>query len=114
MPVLKVKKDGVWLEQTVVSDIDADTLDGKHSDAFALAEDVDTLKEFVEDATGKILPTVNDANEGMVLGVVDGKWDVTSVSDLPTVTSFDNGAFLRVVDGEWSAVMISNAEEDVF
>ena len=46
MPVLKIKKDGVWTE-TISAISDADTLDGKHADAFALAEDVDALRELV-------------------------------------------------------------------
>ena len=46
MSVLKVKKNGVWVD-TVGTISDADTLDGRHADAFALANDVDELRALV-------------------------------------------------------------------
>lgn len=46
MSVLQVKKDGVWID--VVGTIsDADTLDGKHANAFASIEDVDELRDLL-------------------------------------------------------------------
>lgn len=54
MPVLKVKKDGVWEELGGTSPMDggnADTLDGKHASAFALVSDVDSLKSKVGDTS---------------------------------------------------------------
>ena len=47
MPVLKVKKNGVWEELGGTSPMDggnADTLDGKHASEFALSSDVEDLQ----------------------------------------------------------------------
>lgn len=52
MPVLKVKKDGVWEELGGTSPMDggnADTLDGKHASEFALTSDVDVLHSKIGD-----------------------------------------------------------------
>ena len=52
MPVLKIKKDGVWEEVGGSSSMgggNADTLDGKHADEFALYEDVDNGFRNVQD-----------------------------------------------------------------
>ena len=54
MPVLKVKKNGVWEELGGTSPADggnADTLDGKHASEFANATDVVDLKSKVGDAS---------------------------------------------------------------
>lgn len=46
MAIVKVKKDGIWTETiSVISD--ADTLDGKHADAFALATELNELQNLV-------------------------------------------------------------------
>lgn len=48
MPVLKVKKNGVWEELGGTSPMDggnADTLDGKHASEFASATDIKTLTQ---------------------------------------------------------------------
>ena len=46
MPIVKIKKDGQWIEVTNALS-DADTLDGKHADAFALAAELDELQNLV-------------------------------------------------------------------
>ena len=54
MPVLKIKKDGVWEELGGTSPMDggnADTLDGKHASEFAAAKDVSDLQIKVGDTS---------------------------------------------------------------
>lgn len=54
MPVLKVKKDGVWEDLGGTSPINggnADTLDGQHASYFATASDVDDLLSKVGDTS---------------------------------------------------------------
>ena len=46
MAIVKVKKDGIWTE-TIGVISDADTLDGKHADAFALATELNELQNLV-------------------------------------------------------------------
>lgn len=59
MPVLKAKIDGVWQEVAGMSTgNNADTLDGKHADEFALVEDVEDLKVLVGDI-GAVIDTLN-------------------------------------------------------
>ena len=64
MPVLKIKKDGVWEEVRGSSPIDggnADTLDGRHADEFALYEDVDNGFSNVQDNFNTLDTNLNDA-----------------------------------------------------
>lgn len=52
MPVLKVKKNGIWEELGGTSPMDggnADTLDGKHASEFANATDVSNLQININD-----------------------------------------------------------------
>ena len=51
MSVLKVKNNGVWENVGTPLISDADTLDGKHADEFALASDVETLQTQVGDSS---------------------------------------------------------------
>lgn len=59
MPVLKVKKDGIWEKLGGTSPADggnADMLDGRHADYFATASDVNELKDKVDNlSSGKTL-----------------------------------------------------------
>ena len=51
MPVLKVKKDGIWEKLGGTSPADggnADMLDGRHADYFATVSDVNELKDKVD------------------------------------------------------------------
>lgn len=49
------------------------------------------------------LPSVTEADNGKVLGVVNGEWAVMEIPDeLPTVSATDNGKILKVVDGVWN------------
>ena len=45
MPVLKVKKDGIWESLNGTISGDADTLDGMHASDFATREDIETVNE---------------------------------------------------------------------
>lgn len=62
---------------------------------------------------GTILPPATVMDNGKVLTVVDGAYDLAEPAvgeSLPAVTSDDNGKFLRVTDGVWAAVSVGNAE----
>ena len=53
----------------------------------------------------KGVPSVSSSDNGKVLMVVEGKWEVASIpAELPAVTATDNGSVLTVADGEWKAV----------
>lgn len=70
MPVLKVKKDGVWEELGGTSPADggnADTLDGKHASEFASATDVANLQTKVGDTS------VSDQIENALSNFSSGK-----------------------------------------
>lgn len=59
--------------------------------------------DIAEDA-GEVLPDVTTADNNKVLGVVGGTWDKMSVpTELPMVTASDNGKVLGVVEGTWTA-----------
>ena len=79
MSVLKVKKNGQWID-TIGVISDADTLDGRHADEFALAGDVTALADRIGnfDATDA-LPKVTEQDNGALLGVIDGEWDKTTL-----------------------------------
>lgn len=50
-----------------------------------------------------VLPDVTAADNGKMLGVVNGAWDKTDVpKELPSVTSSDNGKMLGVTNGAWN------------
>lgn len=52
--------------------------------------------------SGTILPIVTSADNGKVLGVVNGVWDKADAPEsLPNVTSSDNGKVLNVLNGNW-------------
>jgi len=51
------------------------------------------------------LPAVSASDNGKILGVANGVWDVIDApTELPSVSSTDNGKVLGVVEGEWVAV----------
>lgn len=53
--------------------------------------------------TSVVIPEVSVADNGKILGVVNGKWDKTDpVKELPDVTATDSGKVLGVVNGEWT------------
>lgn len=59
-----------------------------------------------------LLPTVTSANDGQMLGVVNGKWtNMNAPSSLPEVTADDNDKVLVVVNGVWTAASIANGDE---
>ena len=68
-----------------------------------------TVKPDMIEALAKItggnieLPAVTSADNGKVLGVVDGQWaKVEPAAELPVVTAEDNGKVLKVIDGAWA------------
>ena len=64
MPIVKIKKDGQWIEVTNTLS-DADTLDGKHADAFALATELNELQNLVDeqiDNVKSVIITLSDLN----------------------------------------------------
>ncbi len=59
------------------------------------------------------LPTVTSADNGKVLGVVDGQWAVIDAPvELPSVSSTDNGKVLGVVEGEWGVMSADSFIKD--
>lgn len=115
MPVLKVKKNGLWEWVDGVSghthtksDItdfptklpanggNADTVDGKHASDFAAASDLKDLQDKVGDTA------------------VSKQISIAIAKTIPEVSETDNGKFLRVVNGTWVAAFIPNAEEASF
>lgn len=64
-----------------------------------------------------ILPTITILDNGKVVTVVDGEYELaepTGGGGLPSVTADDNGKFLRVVDGAAAWVAVTSAEEASF
>lgn len=54
---------------------------------------------------GSSLPAVTSADNGDLLGVVEGAWGkVDPPAELPAVSSTDNGSLLGVSDGAWAKV----------
>lgn len=115
----------------------ADTVDGKHADDFALSEHdhdgvyvpVDTFNDLVgntkvEDQIKNQLKDIQiekeiyiqndepaDAADGTVWIDIDANSSSTSGSaSVPTVTEQDNGRILMVVEGRWSAVQMPYGE----
>lgn len=70
------------------------------------------LKILEEGISG--LPDVTAADNGKVLGVVDGAWGIAVDGGLPPVTSADNGKFMCVTNGAWGAVLVPAAEGQSF
>ena len=114
MSVVKVKKNGMWTEVAgVISD--ADTIDGKHANEFALAEDVDTLQGEIGIISSNVANIKTLVGETAVSEQITNAIQNIDIPDpLPEVNTDDNGAFLRVVDGVWYKVTIANAEGVVF
>jgi hypothetical protein len=117
MPVLKRKTNGVWVDVAGASghthninDIinfpsslpanggNADTLDGKHANEFALTSDVEALDTKIGDKS---------VSEQIATAIEE-------IDIVPSVTTDDNGKFMRVVNGVWAASTIPNAEEATF
>lgn len=49
-----------------------------------------------------LLPIVTSADNGKVLGVVNGVWDKNTIPALPSVSSSDNGKIVYVKQGNWN------------
>lgn len=63
---------------------------------------------------GSGLPDVSDSDNGKVLSVVGGQWQMAmpeTTKELPSVTSSDNGKVLGVVNGAWKSVTPEFLEE---
>lgn len=133
MPVLKVKKNGVWQDTFGISshthtvdDIvdfpnnfpssgDADTLDGKHAEEFVLLSEFNSLQTKVGDTS--VSEQIANAVPTKISALENDKGYITAneiPSSLPSVSSEDNGAILQVINGEWSISTIINAEGVAF
>lgn len=83
MPVLKVKKDGVWKDiSSGGSNIELDntmTIEGMAADAKAVG---DALQKYaLKNELGEFLPKVTTANDGQFLRVLGGVWTVSSIAN---------------------------------
>lgn len=87
MPVLKVKKNGVWEEVGSSSPTDggnADTLDGKHAEDFASATDLENLQNNkVDKVDGKGLSTndFTDAEKEKLAAISSNTQNITTYND---------------------------------
>lgn len=81
---------------------------GKHTYKITAAEDIVKKidsKYLPDDIGDSSLPKVTTEDNGKVMTVVDGVWDVVEVNhpiELPTITSEDEGKILTVSNGNWS------------
>ena len=69
------------------------------------AKELNRIEEGIASSNGgggSELPEVTSADNGKVLGVVEGAWGKADApNELPSVTSADNGKILGVVEGAW-------------
>ena len=101
MPVLKVKKDGIWEELSGTSSIDngnADTLDGKHASYFATASDMNDLQSKVGDtsvseqiSTAVSNFSTSDHSHGVVTTSTDGFMSAADKVKLDNIISGNGG-----------------------
>ena len=73
------------------------------ADLVKIPDMINAIAELPASGGGASLPSVTEADNGKVLGVVNGAWAVMEIPDeLPTVSETDNGKILKVVDGVWN------------
>lgn len=75
MPVLKVRKNNVWVKIGGTSPMDggnADTLDGKHASHFGTSSDVENLKNLV--GTTTVQTQINNAMNTLREEILGGSW----------------------------------------
>lgn len=79
-------------------------LGGDLSTVANLATNSDIINAIAQlPAIGASLPAVTAADNGKVLGVVNGAWAKMEIpEELPTVTATDNGKVLKVAEGKWA------------
>lgn len=123
MPVLKVKKNGIWQELSGSSPADggdADTLDGKHADEFASASEVEALQakvgdtsvsEQISSAVGAINIPVTSVN-GKTGAVELTASDVGALPSTTVIPSTDGLATETYVDDKVANVTIDAITDD--
>lgn len=73
------------------------------ADLVTIPDMINAIAELPASGGGASLPSVTAADNGKVLGVVNGAWAVMEIpEELPSVSASDNGKVLKVVDGDWA------------
>lgn len=93
-------------------------LGGQASDLTANDTNANIIDKIATKATsmmGRLLPVVTAADNGKVLMVTNGAWEVASLpeEELPAVTAADNGKVLMVKSGAWDAGVIPDELPEV-
>ena len=103
MPIIKVKINGEWQNVAgIPTEVDADTLDGKHADEFAVASDVEDLKELVGNIS--VSDQINNAIAEIPAPDIVAQVLVVEV-DRDTMTASHSASEIKVAYDEGQCVM---------
>lgn len=78
-------------------------------DASALADNK-VISDFIADLENVlcyILPAPTQADNNKIMKVIDGEWNLSTITELPTPTAADNNKVIAVVNGEWKLCTIT-------